>query len=79
MFIPFAKVKKKKKLPQLCTAAFLFSVIYAEMASTGQALTQTPQSMHASLISYWESPSEIASTGHSGRQAPQDTHSSLIL
>jgi len=54
--------------------------IYAEMASTGQELTQTPQSMQVSaLISYCESPAVMASTGHSPEQAPQDTHSLLIL
>jgi len=49
------------------------------MASAGHELTQAPQSMQASLISYWEEPSEIASTGHSDTQAPQETQSLLIL
>jgi len=72
-------------LPDKKTAAILngsffgFDIDYSEIASTGHELTQAPQSIHASLISYWEPPSEIASTGHSLTHAPQEMHSLLIL
>jgi hypothetical protein len=53
---------------------------YLEIAPTGQASSQEPQSTHFSaLISYCVSPWSIASTGHCAAQAPQLTQSLLIL
>jgi len=52
----------------------------AEIASVGQAATQTPQSWHlAGSITCLPSFSEIASTGQSLTQEPQFTQASLIL
>jgi len=72
-------MKKSKKLPYMNTAALVSDALYAEIASTGQAPTHTPQSMQPSLIVYTGLPSTIASTGHSGTHAPQEIHSLLIV
>jgi len=52
----------------------------AEMAETGHADSQAPQSMQVSAsITYWLAPAEIAPVGHSPSQAPQEIQASEIL
>jgi hypothetical protein len=59
---------------------YMYAVYWGEMASTGQASAQEPQSTHfAGSISYWLDPCEMASTGQVAAQAPQETQSVLIL
>ena len=49
-----------------------------EMAPTGQVSAQEPQSMQASLMTYWLSPWEMALMGHPSAQEPQEMQASLI-
>ena len=52
---------------------------YREIASTGQVLTQVPQSTQVpSLTVDLPSTIEIALTGQAPSQAPQPTHTSLL-
>ena len=50
----------------------------AEIAPVGHTDSQAPQSMQASVTSYFASPSTIAPAGQVDSQEPHFTHSSLI-
>lgn len=70
----FRKIRKPKK-GFLKIAFFSYP---AEIALTGQAEVQAPQSTQESLIMYCPSPGSIAATGQTGAQAPQLTQLSEI-
>lgn len=50
----------------------------AEIAPVGHTDSQEPQSMQASVITYFVSPSSIAPVGQAPAQEPHFTHSSEI-
>ena len=58
---------------------FFFLFDYKLMQLTGHVDSHAPQSIHASVISYFPSASTIADTGHVPAHAPHAIHSSLFI
>jgi len=73
----FAKKKRDIDMSLFCTVTYL-CYYFAEIAPVGHTDSQAPQSMQASVTSYFASPSTIAPAGQVDSQEPHFTHSSLI-
>jgi hypothetical protein len=81
--MPDIQRSRREKKPRSRLNGVLFSRRFhqaGEIAETGQAPAQVPQSVQAAAsITYLLSPSEIALTGHSPAQVPQEIQSSEIM
>ena len=72
--------RKDDSIGKRFTLPYTIKNLYSSIiASTGQASTHWPHSIHLSFIQYFSSPSSIALLSQASRHVPQATHSSVIL